>query len=113
MLNAWRTVVLVVRVDVASKKSGLTVLGATLVIVISKPGAIGGVGSIIGKLDSSLSEYAYVSSSTSSINHLKVVRSDVMHVISTVVGQKLPFNEAGIVVTEALGTPKKQPLKSV
>ena len=108
ILNAWRSVVvLVVRVDVASNKSGLTLLGATPVIVISKPGGIGNVmDSVMGNLDSSSIEYAYISSPTSSINHLKFVRSEVMHVICTVVGQMLPFNGAGMVVNEAEGTPK-------
>ena len=107
MLNAWRSVVLVVRVDVASNKSGLALLGAALVIVISKPGGIGNVmDNVMGNLDSSPGEYAYTSSPTSSINHLKFVRSEVMHVICTVVGQMLPFNGAGMVVTEASATPK-------
>ena len=93
-----------VRVDVASNISGLALLGATRVIVISKPGGVG--SNIMGNLDSSPVEYAYISRSTSSINHLKVVRSEVMHVICTVVGQMLPFNGAGVVVKEAEGTPK-------
>ena len=106
MLNAWRSDVLVVRVDVASNKSGLALLGVTLVSVISKPGGIGSVmDSVMGNLDSSPGEYAYASSPTSSINHLKFVRSEVMHVICTVVGQMLPFNRAGVVVNEEEGTP--------
>ena len=76
-------------------------------IVISKPGGVGSVmDSVKGNLDSSPGEYAYISRSTSSINHLKLVRSDVVHVICTVVGQMLPFNGAGMVVKEASATPK-------
>ena len=103
VLNAWRSVVvLVVRVDVASKKSALS-SEATLVIVISKPDC---VDNVIGNLNSSPGEYIYVYSGTSSINHLKLDRSDILHVICTVVGQMLPFNGAGMVDKEADETPE-------
>ena len=72
-------------------------------ILMSKPDC---VGNVMGNCDSSPVIYTYVDSTTSSMNHLKLDRSDIIHVICTVVGQRLPFNGAGIVVNEAEGTPK-------
>ena len=110
MLNSWRSVVVVVRVDVASKTSGSILSRAESVILISIPGCVGNVD-VMGNRDSSPGKYIYVYSTISSLNHLKLDRSDVVHVICTVVGQMLPFNGEGIVAKDASETPEIQPLK--
>ena len=90
MLNAWRSVVLVVRVDVASKQSLLT-LGTALVTLITIPGS--GDDNVMGK--ESPSEYIYAAMLLSLMNQLRNGRSSMVHVNCTTVGQTSPSNGAG------------------
>ena len=103
MLNAWRIVILVVRVDVASKQSLLS-LGIALVILISIPAGVLGDDNVMGKVSPLV--YTYVAKLRSFMYHLRDDRSSIVHVNCTTVGQSSPSNGAGSVVITA-STPEK------
>ena len=102
MLNAWRIVILAVRVDVALKKSLLTLIGTTLVIFISIPGTCGD-DNVMGKVSPLV--YTYVAMLLSLMNHLRNDRSSMVHVNCTSVGQTSPSNGEGCVVIQGGRTP--------